>query len=349
MADEATKKWGNGLVELSSAGLFCRAGNFHIDPWRGVDRAVITHAHADHARRGSTHYQCALPGRDILQLRLGTSARIEGIPYGERIRCGQVWVSFHPAGHVLGSAQIRIEMGDSVAVVTGDYKRHHDASCHPFEVVECDTIITESTFGLPIYRWPAPASVFADMVAWCRDNAEQGFASVLYAYSLGKAQRVLRGLDGWTGGLGVHPAVAAFLPLYRQEGFAMPEVLTGVEAIQGLRGGGIYIAPPSVAGASALARLGEYREAGVSGWMAVRGMRRRQSYDRGFVLSDHADWPGLVTTLRETGAQYIGVTHGYLDECVRYWCEQGKDAFVVPTRFTGELLLDAGPSDESDT
>ncbi|NRA25835.1 MAG: ligase-associated DNA damage response exonuclease [Opitutales bacterium] len=336
MSSGATQKWGNGLVELSRAGLYCPKGGFHIDPWKGVDRALITHGHADHTRVGSSHYTCADIGLPILELRLGKKAPIEGWPYGERRRLGDVWVSFHPAGHVLGSAQIRIESGENVTVITGDYKRHWDPSCHPFEVVPCDTFITESTFGLPIYQWPDPSAEFEKINTWWRRNSEQGRTSVIYAYSLGKAQRILAGIDPKIGPIGVHRAVDEFLPIYRNAGFPIPEtVRIGSENPQIIKGSGLFVLPPS-AEAKWMSKLGPSSEAAASGWMRVRGMRRWQSYDQGFVISDHADWPTLHQTIQETGAHHIGVTHGYTTEMVRYLREVGHNAFEVPTWFTGD-------------
>lgn len=339
----------DGLIRLTRNGLYCEAGGFYIDPWKGVERAVITHAHADHARRGSKAYLCAKSGMGVLGHRIGHAAPIEGLAWGERKRIGGVTVSLHPAGHILGSAQVRVELGGEVWVVSGDYKTVKDASCEAFEPITCHTFITESTFGLPHYRWRPSMEVFDAINAWWHSNQQLDRTSVLFAYSLGKAQRVLAGIDASSGPIGVHGAVAPFLPLYRAEGFLMPEAeKVTIDNVQAFKGRGLIVAPGSVQNTTWLNRLKPFSLAFASGWMAVRGNRRRQALDRGFVLSDHADWPGLLDAIASTGAERVGVTHGYSDLFVRYLREEcGKDAFVVPTRFTGESAL-AKEKEETD-
>ncbi|MGB0369913.1 MAG: ligase-associated DNA damage response exonuclease [Opitutales bacterium] len=343
MSGESTQKWGNGLVELRPAGLFCPLGNFYIDPWKRVDKALITHAHSDHARAGSEAYLTAQPGVGVLSERVGKKSVIQGIPYGEMLRVGDVEVSFHPAGHVLGSGQIRIEHSGRVTVVTGDYKRHEDSSCHTMEPVKCDTFITECTFGLPIFRWPNPREVFREMNAWWRLNQQQGRTSVMYVYSLGKAQRVLAGIDSEIGPIVVHRNIKNFLPHYEAEGFAMPEVsAVSVENVKRVRGSGLILVPGAAQDAVWSKHAGDISDSSASGWMRVRGMRRWNAYDRGFVLSDHVDWDGLMQTIKDTEAEHIGATHGYTEEVVRFLREAGRDAFEVPTRFVGDSLKDEG-------
>lgn len=326
---------------MTGDGLWCAAGGFHIDPVRPVARAVTTHAHSDHARPGSEAYLCAAPGVDVLRLRVGSRASIQGVPYGTVVDVQGVRVSFHPAGHVLGSAQIRLEHQGEVWVVSGDYKVEPDPTCAAFEPVRCDVFITESTFGLPVYRWPDPAGVFREMAAWWAANRVSGRTSVLFGYSLGKAQRLLAGLKDAAAGEGqpvlVHPAVAEFLPAYAAAGVRFPEVrtLTSEHARAG-RGRALVIAPPGGEGAGWMDGLGEVSTAFASGWMRLRGARRRRNAGTGFVLSDHADWPGLIAAIRATGAPRVLVTHGASDALVRWLNENGWSAAGLATGFRSE-------------
>ena len=307
------------LLQINENGLYCSAGDFYVDPWRSVDFAVTTHAHSDHARSGSRHYLTAEPGRLVLQERLGKSARIQAMRYGETVTRNGVSISLHPAGHILGSAQVRVEFGGEVWVVSGDYKVEPDATCTPFEPVRCHTFITESTFGLPIYRWRPQSEVFAEINKWWKGNQSVGRTSVLFAYSLGKAQRLLAGVDAGRGPIFVHGSVEKLLPCFVAAGVKLPETQpVNAESIRAAAGRGLVIAPSSVAGTPWLQQFGEINTAFASGWMQLRGMRRRQSLDRGFVMSDHADWNGLVAAIRATGAERILVTHGYTEPMVRW-------------------------------
>ena len=320
------------LLTVNDRGLHCAPGDFYVDPWKPVDFAVITHAHSDHARLGSRHYLTAEPGRGVLQERLGADAKIEAAAYGERIVRNAVTISLHPAGHILGSAQVRVEYRGEVWVVSGDYKTDADPTCAPFEPVRCHTFITESTFGLPIYRWPAPVDIFSGINAWWLANQQARRTSVLYAYSLGKAQRVLAGVDRGIGPIIVHGAVAKLLPHYAAAGVDLPPVESGPLP----EGRSLVIAPGSVEGTPWLRKFGETSRAFASGWMMLRGARRRQSLDRGFVLSDHADWNGLVSSVRATGAERVLVTHGATGPMVRWLRENGWEADALATRFVGE-------------
>jgi putative mRNA 3-end processing factor len=326
------------LIQATPRGLFCEAGGFHIDPWEPVDRAVITHAHSDHARPGCGCYLAAGRGADILRLRLGPEADVRPAAWGTVHDLNGVRVSLHPAGHLLGSAQVRVEHGGQVWVVSGDYKTaSDDTTCDAFELVRCDTFITESTFGLPIYRWKPQAAVFDEINTWWRKNQVNGRTSVIYAYALGKAQRVLSGLDPTIGPIVVHGAVLRFVQAYRDAGIGLPPVLHADDTIaREIRGRGMVVAPPSAAGSPWLRRFGTISPAMASGWMQVRGTRRRRSLDRGFVLSDHADWPGLLQVIRDTGASRVGVTHGYAAPLVRWLREHGTNAWSIPTCYVGE-------------
>ena len=326
------------MIRVTPAGLYCEAGDFYIDPWRKVDRALVTHGHSDHARSGMVAYLTATPGREVVRERVGREAHIEGLPFGERRKIGAVEVSFHPAGHLLGSGQIRVEYRGEVWVVTGDYKTAPDVSCEAFEPVRCDTLITESTFGLPIYRWPEPSEVFDRIHQWWRDNQAEGRTSVLFAYALGKAQRVLCGLDPSIGPIGVHGAVAKLNPHYRAAGRPLPETIpANADTRDTLKGRGLIVAPGSARNTPWIRRFAPYSLAFASGWMTVRGARRRQALDRGFVLSDHVDWPGILETIDQSGATRVGATHGYTAPLIR-WLRENRslEAFEVPTRFTGE-------------
>ncbi len=314
-------------------GLYCPAGDFYIDPWRAVDRAVITHAHADHARTGHGHYLAAAPAEGVLRARLGPIT-LQTLAYGERIVHHGVTVSLHPAGHVLGSAQVRLAHGGQVWVASGDYKVAADTTCAPFEPVRCDVFITESTFGLPIYRWRSDAEVFADINAWWQANVAAGRASVLLCYSFGKAQRILSGIDASIAPIVVHGAVAPLNQAYRAAGVALPATLTVSEvADKSDFKRALVLCPPGAAAGPWIKRFGDHSNAFASGWMQLRGARRRGGYDRGFVLSDHADWPGLLHAIGATGAQRIIVTHGNVPVMVRYLAGQGLQAEAFQTEY----------------
>ncbi len=326
------------LVIATPEGLYCPAGDFHIDPWRPVPRAVLTHGHADHARAGSTHYLTAAPGAALIRARLGADAPIEPVAYGERRRYGAATVSLHPAGHILGSAQVRIEVDGVVCVITGDFKRAADPTCAPFELVPCDVLITEATFALPIYRWPAPEAVAREVLAWWDACVRAGVPAVLYCYALGKAQRLLAELARLTDRpVHLHGALVRLTELYREQGVEMLPTAPVSDRARGRDfAGELILAPPSAAGSAWMRRFAGASTAFASGWMQVRGHRRRRGYDRGFVLSDHADWPALVATVRETGARRIVATHGNTDAFVLYLTEQGYDAAQLCTDFRGE-------------
>ena len=335
------------LVVATPRGLYCPPGDFYIDPWRPVPRAVITHAHSDHARRGHGAYLAQAQGEGVLRARLGADIRLQAVAYGEAVTIHGVRVSLHPAGHVLGSAQVRLEHAGRVWVASGDYKLDPDPTCAPFEPLRCDVFITESTFGLPIYRWPSGDDLFADMSAWWRANAEAGRASVVYAYAFGKAQRVLAGVDHSVGPLVCHGAVQVLNDAYRAAGVALPATHRVTDeglAPADLRRA-LVVAPPSAADTPWLRRFGDQADAFASGWMQVRGARRRRGVDRGFVLSDHADWPSLQRAIAATGAERVIVTHGSVPVMVRWLREQGLDAGAFATEYGGEGDDDEGKPD----
>src|SRR5450432_3614914 len=338
------------LVIQRPEGLYCPPGDFYIDPLRPVDRALITHGHADHARRGNAHYLAAGPSHDVLRLRLG-DIDLQTLAYGTAIERHGVRISFHPAGHVLGSAQVRIEHRGCVWVASGDYyvagmnddPRENNTTCAPFEPIRCHCFITESTFGLPVYRWQPQAETFAAIDNWWRGNADLGRASLLMAYSFGKAQRILQAVDSSIGPIIVHGAVEVLNRAYRAQGITLPptHLVTEMSGPALLRRA-LVVAPPSVRGAPWTRRFGDFSDAFASGWMQLRGARRRRSVDRGFVLSDHADWPGLQRAVAATGAQRVIVTHGYEAVMVRWLADQGLEAGAFATEY-GDSDDDEGP------
>jgi putative mRNA 3-end processing factor len=325
------------LITVRPEGLYCEKGGFFIDPWRGVDTALITHGHSDHARAGSAQYVATAVSEGILRHRLGSDIQLRGVDYGERLKLGETWVSFHSAGHVLGSAQIRVEHRDEVWVVSGDYKRCADPSCAPFEVVPCDRFITEATFGLPIYRWDSGAETARRIYDWWQ--AEPDRPSLLFCYAFGKAQRILSELTQFTDRpVYVHGAIQTLTDIYRDQGVAMVPTLCTSAIPRGYAyTGDLVLAPPSGYRSSWMKRFKHPQTAFASGWMAVRGARRRRGYERGFVLSDHADWPGLIQTVKDTGAKTVYVTHGQADVVSRYLQETlNLDARPLETLFEGE-------------
>jgi len=332
------------LLTLTDCGLYCPEGDFYIDPWKPVERAVITHAHSDHARWGMGRYLCVREGEEVLRIRVGDEARIESIEYGQRVTVNGVRVSLHPAGHILGSSQVRVEHDGEVAVVSGDYKVDPDPTCAPYEPVACHLFVTESTFGLPIYRWPDEGAVFADIERWWRSNQAAGKCSLLMGYALGKCQRALSGLNPEVGPIFIHGALIRLTEAYRRQGKALPPTQVIADAPKGFDWSqAMVLAPPSVQGTPWVRRFGDHSTAFMSGWMAIRGTRRRRAVDRGFVLSDHVDWPSLLSSVSATGAERVWVTHGYSSVVVRYLQEQGLDARVLPTRWEGE----GGESEEA--
>lgn len=329
------------LLELTERGLYCSVGDFYIDPWRPVDKAIVTHAHADHLRWGMGQYLCSREGEGVTRVRVGKEATIQSIEYGEKVFINGVSVSLQPAGHILGSAQVRVEHQGEVWVFTGDYKLSSDATTTRYEPIRCHTFISESTFALPIYRWPDSVTVAEEINSWWQCNAEQGLCSVIYGYALGKAQRILSLLEPQTGPIFVHGSILALNDAYRQSGVKIPEVkrVSEAESKADFRRA-MVVAPPSAAGSPWMRRFAPLSDGYVSGWMSVRGNRRRRSVDRGFVLSDHVDWPELLQAVNETGAERLRFTHGYSAVAARYFQDLGFDAEILETEFGEPELID---------
>jgi putative mRNA 3-end processing factor len=315
----ALMRCGMSVLELRADGLYCPGGGFYVDPWGAVDRAVISHAHADRAWPGSRAYLTAASGAALLRDRLGPDAAIQTLAYGERLAMGDTAVSLHPAGHLPGSAQVRIEHAGEVWVVSGDYKLAPDPTCEAFELLRCHTFVTGAAFALPVFRWPAPADAIAGIHDWWRANQDAGKASVLYVHPLGMAQRILASLDGSIGPIGLHPEVERYCSIYRAQGIDLPHAAPGAT---------LTLAPAGWKAAS-----GRVSTAMASGWMRIRGTRRRRSLDRGFVLSNHADWGEVLGAIDGTGAETVWVTHGYRAPLARWLEEHGRRVQAVEARY----------------
>ncbi|OQP51314.1 DNA ligase-associated DEXH box helicase [Niastella yeongjuensis] len=324
------------LISFTDKGMYCEAGQFYIDPWQPVNKAVITHAHSDHARPGSQSYLCHRDTLPLLKLRLGPY-NYQTVEWNEPVYLNEVKVSLHPAGHIIGSSQIRVEHKGEVWVVSGDYKTEPDGISGVFEPIPCHTFISESTFGLPIYNWKPQHEIYHDIQNWVRSNEVAGKTSVLIGYSLGKAQRILQALEEVTGNIYVHGAIWNVHETLLQAGFKLPAVQritpeTPKEAFKS----SVVIAPPSADGSAWMRRFTNHSTGICSGWMQVRGNQRRRNADAGFALSDHADWQGLLQAVKATGAQKIYITHGFQSVFSRYLNEIGIDASEVKTEFGNE-------------
>jgi putative mRNA 3-end processing factor len=315
--------------QVKAKGLFVPPGDFYIDAQQSVPVSIITHAHGDHARPGHGKYICTPLTAELLKYRLGKN-NYQTVDFGKKFKLKNCWVSFHPAGHILGSAQVRIETEDSVCVISGDYKRHSDPTCEPFEVVKCDTFITESTFALPIYHWESSEVTAKKIYDWWQENRKHGFCSVLYGYVMGKAQRILGMLAALTDEpIYTHGAIYHLATIYEQSGIPLSKFSEISENKNSDFSKDLVLAPPLAKGSPWLKRFYPYKSAFASGWMQVRGMRKQRNVDRGFVLSDHADWTELLDTIHETGASKIFTTHGNASTLALYLKEQGKKAFPL--------------------
>lgn len=322
------------VIEFTNKGLYCPIANVYIDPWKKVSFALITHGHSDHARWGHKHYLCTESSVPILRHRLGSDMNIEGVPYGKTTVINGVRFSFHPAGHITGSAQIRVEYNGEIWVVSGDYKLEDDGLCEAFEPVPCHHFITECTFGLPVYRWEPQSAIMADINSWWANHSDQGRPCIISAYSLGKAQRIISQLNIDIGPIFTHSAIENMNQIYRNMSLSLPETIefTSKTSHQDLSRA-IIIAPPSAINGSWARKLKEAPVGIASGWMAIRGNRRRRGADQGFVLSDHADWPGLLKAIAETGAEHIYPTHGNTEVFTQILNEMGYKAQPVKTPF----------------
>ena len=328
-----------GLLVHTALGLYCPKADVYLDPWKPVKKAILSHGHADHARWGSSSYLCTPTAAPVIKYRLG-DINLETLPFGEEKLINGVSFSFHPAGHILGSAQIKVSYKGEIVVFSGDYKTANDGFSEAFEPVKCHTFITESTFGLPVYHWQDQKWVFNEMEEWCKNNRNNGQLSILYGYSLGKAQRILQGLPESVGPIFTHSTIEAVLNVMRNQGVSLKNTITVNEHLtRADLLSGVIIAPPAVQNSNWLKKFEPIRNGVVSGWMALRGARRRRNADKGFVLSDHADWEGLNEAISLTGAENIFVTHGYTDILSKWLIDKGLNAHPLETNFEGDEVL----------
>lgn len=338
------------LLHFTDKGICCPRAGVYIDPWRPVERAIISHGHSDHAYAGHKHYLCTTDAMPVIRHRLYLEEQsIETLPYGENTIINGVKFSFHPAGHIPGSAQVRVEYNGEVWVFSGDYKIQDDGISTPFEIVRCNVFITESTFGLPVYKWKKQSEVFDDINEWWSRNQSEGKTSVITGYTLGKSQRILGNVDPSIGKIFTHGAVDSINKVMRAQGIDLPEAPRVSDEIpKADLKGALVICPPSAVGSPWVRRFLPYSLGVASGWMKLRGTRRRRGADRGFVLSDHADWNDLNAVIRNTGAEKVFVTHGYSEIFAHWLNTQGIEAHEVKTMFEGELgeMVEAGTADE---
>jgi putative mRNA 3-end processing factor len=326
------------LLEFNDRGIYCRKADVYLDPWKPVKKALITHGHSDHAGWGHEQYLCTNSASPVIRYRLQLAEQLQTVDYGEKIHIHGVQFSFHPAGHIPGSAQIRVECNGEVWVFSGDYKLQPDNISEPFEPVKCHVFISESTFGLPIYKWSAQHEVFEDINRWWKSNQEAGKVSVIAGYSLGKAQRILRNIDSRLGKIFVHGAIDTITTILRNQNIALPPTIRVTPDMKRKDfEDALIVCPPSAVGSPWLRRFDPYSLGIASGWMNLRGARRRRGADRGFVLSDHADWDDLNKAIHETGAQRVFITHGYSEIFSRWLLEQGIESAEVKTQYEGEL------------
>jgi len=324
------------LLEFTEHGLYCPVGQFYIDPWKPVSKALITHAHSDHARWGHQHYLAQHQSLPILKHRLGEQS-YQGVGWKETLLINGVSVQFYPAGHIIGSAQILLSYRGERVVISGDYKLNNDGISTPFEPVKCHHFITESTFGLPIYQWESEQKIFDEIDQWIHQNREKGKTSLLLAYSLGKAQRLIKALDQRGHPIYAHGAICQLQETLLQAGHNFPKIHPiGSAGNKEDWKNGVVLAPPGAADTSWSKRFQPISVGICSGWMQVRGHKRRRNADAGFVLSDHADWKELLQAIAETEAEHIYVTHGFQSAFSRFLKEQGKNAYEVKTLFSGE-------------
>ncbi|MCS4436143.1 ligase-associated DNA damage response exonuclease [Aquiflexum gelatinilyticum] len=326
------------LLELTPSGLYCPQADIFIDPWRPVDKAVITHAHSDHARWGMKHYLSHHHSAEVMKLRLGQEISLETMDYEESLEINGVILSLHPAGHIPGSAQVRLEYKGKTVVISGDYKTEDDGLSQPFEPIKCHEFVSECTFGMPIYKWQSQKEIFTSINAWWKQNASLGRNSVLFAYSLGKAQRIINHLDLSIGEVFAHGAIWNTNQALLANGVKVTEIPKVNQEIPKSRfRGTMIIAPPSAMGSPWMKQFSPYQTGICSGWMNIRGARRRRAADAGFVLSDHADWEGLISAIKATEAEKVYLTHGSTAVFGRYLEEVEKiHAVELKTLFEGE-------------
>ena len=325
------------LLVFNERGLYCERADVYLDAWRPVKKCLVTHGHSDHARFGHESYLTHHQNIPIIKHRLG-NINVQGVSWGEKTNINGVEFTFFPAGHVIGSSQIRVAYKGEVWVFTGDYKLQDDGVCEPWIPVKCHILITECTFGLPAFNWRPQQEVMNDLSAWWKENSAEGKTSVVFAYSLGKAQRILKHLDESIGRIYSHGAIEKLTEVLRATHVFPATNLVTKEIDKKNFPGSMVLAPPSAHGSSWMRKFVPFETASVSGWMAFRGARRRRAVDRGFVLSDHCDWQELLRAVKESAAERIICTHGYTDIFSRYLRSRGYDARTQTTQFEGEPM-----------
>ena len=333
------------LLQFTSNGIYCEKAQVYLDPWKPVDKAIISHGHADHSRYGHKQYITHHRNVPIISHRLG-EINVVGKDWGESFTINNIKFSLHPAGHIIGSSQIRVEHKGEVWVFTGDYKTENDGISTPYEPIKCDTFITECTFGLPAFKWTPQVEVFENINNWWAENRAEGKTSILFGYSLGKAQRLLKYLNTDIGEIYTHGAIENMTEVLRPYVDFPKTTLITKETKKEQLLGNIVLAPPSAHGSTWIRKMVPYVTASASGWMTFRGARRRRAIDKGFVLSDHCDWPGLLESIEATGAEKIICTHGYTDIFSKYLREQGYDARTEATQY-GEEETEAALASKS--
>jgi putative mRNA 3-end processing factor len=334
------------LLEFNDCGIYCRKADVYLDPWKPVKKALITHGHSDHAGWGHEQYLCTTSASPVIRHRLQLASQLQTVDYGETIHINGVEFTFYPAGHIPGSAQIRVACNGEVWVFSGDYKLQLDHLSEPFEPIKCHVFISESTFGLPIYKWKPQEEVFGEINEWWKKNQEDGKVSVLAGYSLGKAQRILQNVDRSLGKIFVHGAIDNITNILRMDYPSLPPTIRVTSDMRRKDfDGGLVVCPPSAVGSPWLRRFDPFSLGIASGWMKLRGARRRRGADRGFVLSDHADWDDLNKAIKETGAERVYITHGYSEIFSRWLNEQGILSSEVKTQYEGELseIIEGAP------
>ncbi|MDX2000983.1 MAG: ligase-associated DNA damage response exonuclease [Chitinophagales bacterium] len=326
------------LLDFTSSGIYCPLADVYIDPWKPVDRAIITHAHADHARIGNRYYLAHHDTVPLLKYSLGQYINVQGLAYGEELIMNGVKISLHPSGHVVGAAQVRLEYKGEVWVVTGDFKLENDGISTAYEPIKCHVVVSDSTYGLPIFKWEAQQKVFNDINQWWLNNQREGKTSVLIGYALGKAQRLIHHLDKDIGPIYAHQTIKNVNKVLRNQGILIPSVNTLEYSANIDYQGSIVLAPSIILHSSVIKKMEPYSTAFVSGWMSLRQLKRSRNIDKGFILSDHADWEQLKTAVSNSGAHRIFTTsNGYSSSFYRWLQENGYEVTEVANKYLGEI------------
>ena len=306
------------LVKKDIQGTFCQTGNFWIDPAKPVKRALITHAHFDHISFGCEEYICSPETVSLLKERIGNNIKVKSYGYDEIFKINGIKISFHPSGHILGSSQIKLEGGNEKWLITGDFKRQRDDTCLNYQEVKTDFLICESTFALPIFNWASTNKIVDEIVDWV--NESPNLTSILFCYSLGKAQRILNELKNKKiKKIYAHRSIKKINDIYIKQGIKLEDIAKiDKEIATKDYKGSLLLMPPSQNKANLLNRFGDYQTAFASGWMIIRALKNRSGYDKGFAISDHADWNGLIKTIKSSKAEKVFLDHGNGESLAKY-------------------------------